>query len=237
MPHPARHKHPRLRGYDYCQVGAYFVTICTHHREHLFGRVINGSMASDPIMELNDAGRIVQQCWDALPLHYPVVQLDAFQVMPNHVHGIILIVASTHASTDNVVMDPDRPGDADPDRPGDADPDRPGDADPERSRHADPGRPGHADPERSRHADPERSRHADPERSRHAATARLGNIVGSFKSAVAKAINDMRGTPGAPVWQKGYHDRIIRDDAEHDRIAQYIAENPGNWLIDPDNIL
>ena len=41
---------------------------------------------------------------------------------------------------------------------------------------------------------------------------------------------------GAPVWQKGYHDRVIRDDAEHDRIAQYIAENPANWWADPNYI-
>lgn len=88
------HKHPRLRGYDYSQVGAYHVIICTHARAHLFGRVVDpAERAQDPYMELNDAGMIVQRCWVEIPRHYPQVALDAFQVMPDHVHGIIVINA------------------------------------------------------------------------------------------------------------------------------------------------
>lgn len=204
MSRPIRHKHPRLRGYDYGQAGAYFVTICTHERAHLFGRVVDPSeLAAEPFMDMNDAGKVVQRCWEAIPGHYPHVVVDAFQVMPNHVHGIIVIVASPHGAT---IQPPH----------------------------------GTTDPV------PNDNTVADPDRSRHAATLRdmgnaatgkrgLANIVGSFKSAVTKGVNELRGTPGAPVWQKGYHDRIIRDDAEHDRIAQYIAENPANWSADPDN--
>ena len=93
MPYDPRKHHRRsirLPGYDYAQPGAYFVTICTHRRACLFGRVVDGEM------RLNDAGRIVQASWDDLPNHYPHVQLDAFVVMPNHVHGIIIL-------TDDVV--------------------------------------------------------------------------------------------------------------------------------------
>src|SRR5574341_1277942 len=75
----------RLKGYDYTQVGAYFVTICTQHRECLFGEVVDGEM------QVNVYGRIVQACWDAITIHFPFVALDAFMVMPNHIHGIIVL--------------------------------------------------------------------------------------------------------------------------------------------------
>ena len=76
----------RLKGYDYAQPGAYFVTICVRERECAFGDVVDGEMA------LSDAGHIVRACWDDLPNHYPHVHLDAFIIMPNHVHGIIVLV-------------------------------------------------------------------------------------------------------------------------------------------------
>jgi putative transposase len=75
----------RLRGYDYAQAGAYFVTIVTRDRVCLFGEVINGEM------RLNDRGGLIHSVWDELPDHYPGVKCDAFIVMPNHVHGIIVL--------------------------------------------------------------------------------------------------------------------------------------------------
>jgi REP element-mobilizing transposase RayT len=75
----------RLKGYDYSQPGWYFVTICTQNRAMLFGDVVNGKMV------LNDAGRMVAQCWCDIPDHYPHVRLDKYIIMPNHVHGIIEI--------------------------------------------------------------------------------------------------------------------------------------------------
>ena len=76
----------RLRGFDYRQNGAYFVTICAHNRVPLFGEIIDGEM------RLNEAGQIVQATWDNLPKHYPNIELDAWVIMPNHVHGIIVLV-------------------------------------------------------------------------------------------------------------------------------------------------
>ncbi len=75
----------RLKGYEYTQAGGYFVTICTSQRECLFGEVINGEM------RLSRYGETVQFNWNILPKRYPNVELDAFIVMPNHVHGIIVL--------------------------------------------------------------------------------------------------------------------------------------------------
>lgn len=74
----------RLQGYDYTQPGSYFVTLCTHKRECLFGEIIEGDMHP------NTYGVIVETCWSELPGHYPNCSLDAFVLMPNHVHGIIV---------------------------------------------------------------------------------------------------------------------------------------------------
>lgn len=75
----------RLRHYDYSQAGAYFITICTHNRECLFGNV-----ESDTVL-LNDVGRVVQGVWGVLPVNFPGVVLDAFVIMPNHIHGVIVL--------------------------------------------------------------------------------------------------------------------------------------------------
>ena len=88
MPYDPRRHHRRsirLQGYDYSQPGAYFVTICVQHRRCLFGHVVAGRM------ELNDAGHMVARQWHALPSRFPTVSLDAFVVMPNHIHSIIII--------------------------------------------------------------------------------------------------------------------------------------------------
>ncbi|MBI3597330.1 MAG: hypothetical protein HY203_09285 [Nitrospirae bacterium] len=79
----------RLKAHDYSQPGAYFVTICTQNRECVFGKILNTEMI------LNDAGRMVQGVWDELPVHYPGVQIDSFVIMPNHIHGIIVLTGST----------------------------------------------------------------------------------------------------------------------------------------------
>jgi putative transposase len=76
----------RWAGHDYARAGAYFVTICTHGHVCLFGRVVGEAM------ELNAAGRTVERCWCGIPGHFSQVELDAFVVMPNHVHGILIVM-------------------------------------------------------------------------------------------------------------------------------------------------
>lgn len=78
----------RLQGYDYAQAGGYFVTICTQNRLCLFGDIVNGEM------QLNAAGSEVQVVWNELPRRFPGMELDAFVVMPNHVHGIATFVGA-----------------------------------------------------------------------------------------------------------------------------------------------
>jgi putative transposase len=90
-PAPHHRRSIRLQGYDYASAGAYFVTICTKDRECLFGDI------TDAIMQINDAGRIVQQCWQNIPLHFPHVQLDEYIIMLNHIHGIICIETAVGA--------------------------------------------------------------------------------------------------------------------------------------------
>ncbi len=63
----------------------------------------------------------------------------------------------------------------------------------------------------------------------------LGAIVGSFKSASARRINEMRGAPGAPVWQRNYYERVIRNDRELEHLRQYILDNPAKWAEDKHN--
>ncbi len=76
----------RLKGYDYSQPGAYFITVCVRGGEFLFGDVATGRM------RLNNAGTIVQKCWEWLERHYGHVRLDEYVVMPNHLHGIIMLI-------------------------------------------------------------------------------------------------------------------------------------------------
>lgn len=75
----------RLKEYDYSQPGAYFITVCAYKRSRIFGEIADGEM------KLNRYGEIVMECWHNLPNYEPHTELDAFVIMPNHVHGIVVI--------------------------------------------------------------------------------------------------------------------------------------------------
>lgn len=189
----------RLRGYDYTHAGAYYVTVCTHERTHLFGGVADGSMVPNPM------GAVVQQCWDAIPDHLPMVVCDAFVVMPNHVHGIIVI---TDVAADGSLAGRGTVGAANSPPLRNAGPaDDPVDTPPPDV----PRRPSVA----------------------IMVPNSLGHIMQTFKAAVSRqAVRDGLMPRGKPIWQRGYYEHIIRDDGEHDRIARYIADNPRNWKGD-----
>ena len=89
--HPHRHRRRslRLRGYDYSSQGAYFITICTYQRDCLFGKVENGKM------QLSSSGQIAEDCWKQVPMHSPNIELSEFIVMPNHLHGIVVVQHTT----------------------------------------------------------------------------------------------------------------------------------------------
>ena len=86
-PDPRHRRSIRLETYDYAQAGAYFVTIVTQDRACLFGQ------ASDGAVDLSEAGQMVAAAWVALPTRFPTIDLDEFVVMPNHLHGIIVLSA------------------------------------------------------------------------------------------------------------------------------------------------
>jgi putative transposase len=189
---PSRHhrRSIRLPGYDYRSAGAYFVTICTHQRDLLF---------EDPVLR-----RVAETLWQRIPRHFPHVQLDAWVVMPNHLHGIIVIS-----------------GDA---RRGEASP-----ASGSRTEPAVADAVSIVDEAVSGDASPL------PPRPSGAPPGSLGAIVGNFKSVTARRINRLRGTPGAPVWQRNYYEHIVRDERALTAIRQYIADNPARWAWDTYN--
>ena len=168
---PKSRKLTRLPDYDYAQPGAYFVTIVSEGRVELFGHIQND------IMCLSVPGGIVWQVWDDLPNHYGYIQLDAFVVMPNHVHGIIIL---TEPAGVGEGLSPS---------------------------------PTNGEPKP----------HGLPE------------IVGQLKSYSTRRINQWRRTPGMTVWQRSFHDRIIRNDRELTATREYIANNPLRWALDTEN--
>ena len=115
----------------------------------------------------NGNASIVRRCWLDLPDHYPHVSLDAFVVMPDHIHGIIVL-----ADTNRAGFEPAPTGGV---------------------------------------------RHGLPE------------IVRAFKTFSARRINARRDTLGAPVWQRGYYERSIRNERELNLTRKYITNNPRHW--------
>ncbi len=89
----------RLKGYDYSQAGLYFITICTHIRECLFGEI--EMVGISHVMSLSDAGKIANECWLEIPKHFPNTVLHEHIVMPNHVHGIIELVNEANIGVEN----------------------------------------------------------------------------------------------------------------------------------------
>jgi len=89
----------RLKQYDYAGAGYYFVTICAQGKQCLFGEIQNGEMI------LNDVGKIISECWSGTLDHFDGVSLDEFVVMPNHIHGIVVIENGIDGWGANVVRD------------------------------------------------------------------------------------------------------------------------------------
>jgi putative transposase len=255
----------RLKGHDYTQPAAYFVTLCTHEWAHLFGKVVDGAM------QLNECGEIVRTEWfqTAVVRPYVVLNLDEFVVMPNHIHGIIWIVGNDNGD-DGV----DNGSDARDDGSGGDTPRNDGAGSGGAGRRDDgcrddgagSGGTGRRDDGRrddgagSRGGTVGAQRRCAPTFAPKNATfppgaapqsagrairgatptnvvpGSLGAIIRSFKSAVTRRINIMRNTPGAPVWQRNYYEHIIRTDRALNAIRRYVADNPRRWHLDRKNI-
>jgi REP element-mobilizing transposase RayT len=203
----------RLKGYDYTQAGAYFITICTQGRECLFGEV------ADDEMHLNEYGRIVRDVWFDLPNHVSNVVLDAFVVMPNHVHGIVVIV-----NGDVVGVGVDGADSVGAGSVGAGSEPAPTVTTTTTAEPAPTATTTTPAPTTTAEPTPTPTkRHGLPE------------IVRQFKTFSARRINEHRGTTGTPVWQRNYYEHIIRDDASLNRIRQYILNNPIKWALDKEN--
>jgi putative transposase len=83
----------RLKGYDYTQSGWYFITICTHQKSCLFSAIANRQLI------LNQFGYVASECWQAIPKHFSGVELDEFIIMPNHIHGILIMINNRQGLT------------------------------------------------------------------------------------------------------------------------------------------
>lgn len=196
---------PRHASFDYRTFAAYFVTICAHERRCLFGTVWRGRKV------LNERGKIVVEEWKRSEEMRDEVMLDAFVVMPNHLHGIVCLV----------------PPDVDDVSPRGYDLDvRTNPLHQENASNDDVGPHGDAAlQEREKHP---RWKEGRPQR--HAKS--LGSMIAGFKGAVTTRINECRGTPGVSVWQPRYHDRILRNEREWRARREYIRRSPGRWAED-----
>ena len=174
-------KSRRKPDYDYSQPGYYAATLCTQNRACLFGVIIDGDM------QLNEAGRMVDETWHEIPEHYPGIALDAMQIMPNHLHGIIVVCEVGTAPR---------------------------------------GRP---------FSMPGNGRAQGP------SPTTLSDVMERFKSLTTKRYIDGVRAQGwhsfsGKLWQRSYHDRIIRNETELIKIKSYICSNPREWDADENNI-
>lgn len=207
------HRHSiRLRGYDYSSAGAYFVTICIQGRECLFGEVIDG------VVVLNDAGRMVEVAWRALPGRFAQVTVDEFIVMPNHVHGIIIV--------DPVGAPLAAPGTLAPLA-------APLTGLVDKQQGAASSAPTIIDKQQGAAS----SAPTIIGKYQGAATSAptLGSIIRVFKSLSAIAVNRFLDRQGCPLWQRNYYERVIRDEGEFGAIREYIRNNPLKWEQDEVN--
>jgi len=193
----------RLDGYDYSQPCIYFITLCTYNRECLFGEILNGEM------RLNEFGKMTQQCWLEIPNHFPQTQLDEYIIMPDHIHGIIVlndfvgvqnvgakIVGAKIVGTKNVGAKNFSPLPM-------------------------------PTPEPTPLPMPTPEQNITPFRS---PSKTIGSIIRGFKIGVTKWFR--QNTDIYVVWQRNFYEHIIRNEDELNRIRQYIIDNPKKWKTD-----
>ena len=184
----------RLTGHDYASGGKYFITICTHGMFPYFGRI------SCEKMVLSETGRLANEMWYDLPEHFPCVSLDEFVVMPNHIHGIIIIeppVGTLHADAGPLQCDAG-------------------------TLQCDLGTL-HVGTLHATSLPQPKNKFMS---SISPKPGSLPAVIRSYKSAVAKTVHIV--DPDFS-WQPRYYDHLIRSDQELFRIKQYIINNPGKW--------
>jgi REP element-mobilizing transposase RayT len=207
----------RLQNWDYGWNAPYFVTICTQNREYDFGNIVDGKM------QLSEIGKLAEKYWHEIPQHFLFVKLDAFVVMPNHVHGIIVI---------------DKPNDGHNDRHNDGHNDGRNDG-------CNDGRNDGCNVETQNFASlppllpppslipPTPIIHPSSLSSSKnkfgPQSKNLGSIVRGYKIGVTK---NARLIFADFAWQPRFYDHIIRNNESYQKIKTYIIENPLKWVDD-----
>ncbi|WP_028295363.1 transposase [Olivibacter sitiensis] len=177
-----RYRIPSARAswWDYGANATYFVTICTKDRVPFFGEVVDG------FVRLSEIGEFVERSWKEIPNHFPFVILDEFVVMPNHVHGIV-VIDKQHGEGTGTVETQDFAS------------------------------------LQNRNTGKKTINKFGPQ------SKNLASIIRGFKIGVTKSARLIHADF---AWQPRYHDRILRDQPEHERIVSYIQGNPTNWEQD-----
>ena len=212
---PAKHNRRsiRLKGYDYAQSGLYVITICCHNRACVFGHIENG------IMIMNDAGKMVENEWLTLQQRFQNIQLHACIVMPNHFHAILEIVRTNPIIETNPIM-------ATPT------------VNQNRTNHVGATLVVDQNKNDSPTADQNNIEEGQPQGiapTKNPTEKTVGEIVGAFKSITT--VEYIRGikknnwqTIDKRLWQRNYHEHIIRTEQSYIHISNYITNNPANGI-------
>ena len=214
----------RLENWDYGANGAYFITICTHKMQHYFGEVYEREM------QLNELGKLAHDLWQEISNQFPYVELGNFVIMPNHMHGILIINKSASVSTrlnDNKPVETrfiaSPPENADPNQPlnnNDIDP-RLIDNETVETRLITP--------------------LLDPRLIDHEMHIGKGGIAGDKNPMLNENISriirwykgrcsfEMRKIHADFKWHSRFHDHIIRNSKSFETIQTYIENNPSKW--------
>ena len=215
-------KRTRLRAYDYSGSGVYFVTVCTEAKRPVLCRIVGADVLDGPRPELTAQGKIVQNRLEEMERIYDDISIDHYVIMPNHVH-LLLTIRGAGPGTWGTPSPTDAgagPGTSRTPSPTDAG------ARPGTSRTPSPTDAG-AGPGTSRTPSPTDAG-AGPGTSRTPSptNARLPQFLSTFKRFTNREI-------GFPIWQRSYHDHIIRDEPDFLNHWQYIDNNPAKWAEDP----
>ena len=222
----------RLQTWDYGSNGAYFITICTKNKETFFGVIGDVIESSAPTMQLNEMGKLAEQYWMDIPNHFPFIELGNFVVMPNHVHGILImdktdmhfdkVVARTAVGVANIgdnVVATVAPAIAET-----------------RQCLVSTNTTPTTNPTSTTKTTPtkitiinEPNKTVGQTRFRNQGSNTISSIVGAYKSVVSKNLHLMHSDFG---WQSRFHDHIIRNAESFERIQNYIATNPQFWKDD-----
>lgn len=199
-PHLHQRSSIRLKGYDYARAGLYFITICTKDRNHLFGHIENAGMV------LNVFGQIAHNHWRKLHERFSKEELDVFQVMPNHMHGIILLNDFPVGAGLAPAHDNGQPA-------------------------RDNGQPARDNGDRAG-ASPAPTGPTTFNTIGNIVGA-YKSLVANECLQIFK--QNHPGEIMGKIWQRNYYEHIIRTDAAYLNICNYILHNPSNWKEDTFN--